>query len=198
MRRLPIGATQAAIRRRLAIRNFLGNVSGIMVPRRVLDDVGPFDPADIWAEDWELWRRIARRYEVSIIRRPLVVIRSVPMSLTSQKTRERADAYYATARQLIRHEKLFWRPLLWLQAIAWREHFRSIAARDSGLRLRYLRHALLACAAWPWEDSKKRLSLLARALLGKPLYRAYGWTRRALRRASDAIGSGPRGSHSVQ
>lgn len=187
-RRLPIGETPAAIRRRLTIRNFLGNVSGIMLPRRVLDEVGPFDPSDIWAEDWELWRRIARRYQVSIIRRPLAVIRLVPMSLTSQRTRERADAYYATAKQLIAREGLLWRPLLLLQAIAWREHFRSIHARDAGRRLGYLRHALFACLAWPWEDFRTRISHLARALLGKPFYAAYCWLRRAFRRSSGPVG----------
>jgi len=45
--------------------NFIPN-GGVMLPRSIIDDVGFYDPHPIIARvtDWDLWRRIARRYEL--------------------------------------------------------------------------------------------------------------------------------------
>jgi glycosyltransferase involved in cell wall biosynthesis len=45
--------------------NFIAN-GGVMLPRSIIDDVGFYDPHLIIARvtDWDLWRRIARRYEL--------------------------------------------------------------------------------------------------------------------------------------
>ncbi len=41
--------------------------SGVMVRRRVFDEVGGFDPALPARHDWDLWLRIARRYAVEFV-----------------------------------------------------------------------------------------------------------------------------------
>src|SRR6266851_2397170 len=149
VRPLRPGNTQGAIRRRLAIRNYLGNPSAVMVRRSALEVVGVFDPAEIYAEDWEMWRRIASRFEVAIVRAPLMVYRA------------------------IRSEKAIWRPLLLLHALAWREYFKSIYARDQNRRWSYLLHALASFLCWPIEETSGKLRLIARALLGERFFTTY-------------------------
>lgn len=173
VRPLRCGATQSAIRRRLAIRNYLGNASGMMLRRSALDVVGVFDPAEIYAEDWEMWRRIASRYKVSIVRSPLMVYRANPYSVTHRQGDQRPDGYYALARRAIRSECLLWRPLLLLHALSWREYFKTVYARDQNRRRQYLLHALASFICWPIEETSGKLRLIARALLGERIFTAY-------------------------
>jgi len=173
VRPLRCGATQSAIRRRLAVRNYLGNPSGVMVRRSAVEMVGVFDPAEIHAEDWELWRRIASRFKVSILRSPLMVYRANPYSLTRRQGDERPDGYYALARRAIRSESLLWRPLLVLHALSWREYSKTVYARDRDKRWQYLFHALASFLCWPIEETSGKLRLVARALLGERIFTAY-------------------------
>ncbi|WP_427310506.1 glycosyltransferase [Cupriavidus sp. H39] len=48
--------------------NFIPN-SAVLVPRHILDDVGLYDPHIVLARvcDWDLWRRIAERYELRFV-----------------------------------------------------------------------------------------------------------------------------------
>jgi len=43
-----------------------------MVRRSVFDDVGPFDPRLPWACDWDMWMRIALRYDIGVIGKPQI------------------------------------------------------------------------------------------------------------------------------
>ena len=48
----------------------------VMVPRRVLQDVGGFDERrEIHIEDWDLWLRIAARYPIGYLSQPLAIHR---------------------------------------------------------------------------------------------------------------------------
>jgi glycosyltransferase involved in cell wall biosynthesis len=49
--------------------------SSAMVRRAVLDEVGGFDESLSTSADWDLWRRIACRYEIDLVREPLVLYR---------------------------------------------------------------------------------------------------------------------------
>lgn len=50
----------------------VGGESTALVRRAVLDDVGQFDPELSISAGWDLWRRIATRYEVDFVDAPLV------------------------------------------------------------------------------------------------------------------------------
>ena len=52
--------------RQIAVRSgwVEGSGSGALVPRRILDEVGPFDETLRAAEDWDMWLRIAARYRI--------------------------------------------------------------------------------------------------------------------------------------
>ncbi|KAA3646319.1 MAG: glycosyltransferase family 2 protein [Chloroflexi bacterium] len=59
----------------------------VMLPRRVLDEVGDFDERLRWGEDPDMWRRIARRYPLGHIPEALAKIRVVAASNSADKTR---------------------------------------------------------------------------------------------------------------
>lgn len=51
----------------------LGGGSGIMIPRKVFDELGGFDPELMTSADWDLFYRISRRYEVGFV--PEILLR---------------------------------------------------------------------------------------------------------------------------
>jgi glycosyltransferase involved in cell wall biosynthesis len=61
--------------------------SSVMLRRSVLDVVGPYptDPERNPPEDFDLWLRIARRFEIANLPEPLVVYREVPGSISRVK-----------------------------------------------------------------------------------------------------------------
>jgi glycosyltransferase involved in cell wall biosynthesis len=60
--------------------NFIPTMSQVMIPRRVLEAVGPSDPSFSVGSDYDLYLRIAARYEVVLIARKLTRWRYVPTS----------------------------------------------------------------------------------------------------------------------
>jgi glycosyltransferase involved in cell wall biosynthesis len=62
--------------------------SSVLIKKRVIDDIGPFDtaPAIFTAEDFELWLRIASRYRVKYIDSPLVRYRVHPGNVQKKDT----------------------------------------------------------------------------------------------------------------
>jgi glycosyltransferase involved in cell wall biosynthesis len=62
----------------------------VMVRRGVLDEVGGFDEELRWAEDPDLWRRIARRHPFHVLPESLVRVRQQSVSVSSDKTRAAA------------------------------------------------------------------------------------------------------------
>jgi len=58
----------------------------VLVRKNVLDEVGDFDEGLRWAEDLDLWRRIAQRYEIGVIPEILCQVRAHPGSASAGKT----------------------------------------------------------------------------------------------------------------
>ncbi len=56
----------------LLMGNFIATVSQVMIPRAVLESIGPSDPSFALVSDWDLYLRISRRYPVSLLSRKLV------------------------------------------------------------------------------------------------------------------------------
>jgi glycosyltransferase involved in cell wall biosynthesis len=49
--------------------------SGVLINKSYLKDVGCFSEALPIAEDWELWLRVAKKYDIKFVEQPLVLIR---------------------------------------------------------------------------------------------------------------------------
>jgi glycosyltransferase involved in cell wall biosynthesis len=50
----------------------------------VIREVGAFDENLVWAEDLDLWRRIARRYPIGVVNEALVQVRVHPVSISHE------------------------------------------------------------------------------------------------------------------
>ena len=92
-------------------RNCIFTVSQVMIPKRVLEVVGPSDRAFRLASDYDLYLRIASRYDVVCVGQPLVRWRYHPTSTSGPLDR----------RELIGN----------VETVAvWRKHARVASARD--------------------------------------------------------------------
>jgi N-acetylglucosaminyldiphosphoundecaprenol N-acetyl-beta-D-mannosaminyltransferase len=59
----------------LADENVVPTTSGVVVERALFHEAGGFDEELEYAEDWDLWSRLARRSDAAVIDRPLVAYR---------------------------------------------------------------------------------------------------------------------------
>jgi glycosyltransferase involved in cell wall biosynthesis len=163
--------------RELAVRNNIGNPSGVMIRRQLFQQVGLFDPRQ-WAEDRELWIRVAAHSRIGLINRPLMVYRVTPTGLSHQSLQQRSEGHYQLSRQAIRRIRpAFWRPLLLIRAWSDREFFRADHAQRERRRWAYLLHASLSLLSNPLEHSAPKLKHVTRALIGESLYKLYSLLR---------------------
>lgn len=88
-------ATELLLFRRPVI---LGGGSGVMIPRRVLDRIGVFDPALSTSADWDLYFRIARNYPVCFIPEVLLQYRRHGSNMHSNIHAMRRDMLHAYAK----------------------------------------------------------------------------------------------------
>ena len=176
----------ASLERELMVRNCVGNASAVMIRRSVLDQLGLFDPAQIWAEDWEMWMRIASRFKIGFVERPLITYRAHTGSLSSQRRWDRAYGNFELARGAIRkYRPAWWRPILLLRAWSRLELSRALASRDMGFpRRQYLWHAARALVSCPFDEAKMKLGNFNRALLGESLYKVFQLLRAPPRNVS--------------
>ena len=125
-----VGPGPVAVRRchdELLRRNFISTTSQVMIPRRVLEAVGPSDASFPVTSDYDLYLRIAARYAVVLIDRRLTRWRYLATSVSGP------------------HER---RPFRWTEGdlAVWRKHLARIPrAQRSALR-RQIRETLGATA----------------------------------------------------
>lgn len=79
------------IRRALIRRNPFVH-SSVLMRRRVIDEVGAYDPALPVAQDYELWMRMSRVTRLANLPEPLVVRRLLPGRVSSARDGERLSA----------------------------------------------------------------------------------------------------------
>ena len=75
--------------RKLILGNFISGGSNAVVRRACLDAVGLFDERLRSAEDWDLWLRVARDYEIAFVHEPLVKVRLSPGSMSGASNVDR-------------------------------------------------------------------------------------------------------------
>ena len=78
----PVPTDAIAIRWRLLFLSAFAH-SSVMIRAATLADVGPYDERFAYAQDYELWSRIARTHEVAALPEPLVSYRRSGSSLTA-------------------------------------------------------------------------------------------------------------------
>ena len=75
----------------LLFGNFIGTCSSIMVPKYVFERVGGFDESLICSQDFDLYLRIAREYEIHSVSEPLIKYRTRPDQISRDPTLNNAD-----------------------------------------------------------------------------------------------------------
>lgn len=75
--------------------------SGLMVPRKILDDVGFYDESWRFAQDYELYFRIAKKYELRNIPRVLLQYREIHGSITDSKNKKQVGFVLKAKRKAI-------------------------------------------------------------------------------------------------
>jgi len=149
--------------RAFLIRNMIyGGPSTVMVPKRCLDAVGCFDVALRGPEDWELWIRLAQRFTVRALDRPLSRYRL--HASNAHKDIERMMRYQEMA--IDRHRA----SMRWLEFRKARSFVHADAAAEyDGADRRALayRHAVRAIRWYPlrvWQRDEKFAVALKSAL----------------------------------
>lgn len=65
---------------KLLIRDFIESGSNTLIRKQALDEVGGFDPSVTPPEDWDMWLRLAEKYEFITVEEPQVLYRISPNS----------------------------------------------------------------------------------------------------------------------
>jgi glycosyltransferase involved in cell wall biosynthesis len=71
---------QGEVFAKLLLNDFVANGSNVLIRRDALTEVGGFDSSVTPAEDWDLWLRLAARYEFVAVRSPQILYRISPHS----------------------------------------------------------------------------------------------------------------------
>lgn len=75
---------------KLLLNNVIyGSGSGVLLKRECFERVGFFDENLSGAEDWDMWLRIAKYFEISFVKEPLVKIRCRLDSMSSARNAEK-------------------------------------------------------------------------------------------------------------
>ena len=145
-----------------------------MVRRTALADVGLFDEKIRWGQDWELWMRLVEKYDAGMIPQPVTIYRWHQDNLSHVRRWERLLSYWHVSRNGIKKSQPAWRHP-WLLARSWSDftYRRAMYAIQYAFpRWRHIWYAVAAFLAYPFEDTRDKLSAVARAFIGDRIYRA--------------------------
>jgi len=76
------------------LRNNFISTSSVLVNRNIIDDVGYFIAENRGSLDYEMWLRIAKRYEIDFIPQPLFLYKSHSNSLSGNRVARLHDVLY--------------------------------------------------------------------------------------------------------
>jgi glycosyltransferase involved in cell wall biosynthesis len=156
---------QGEVFTKLLLNDFVANGSNVLIRRQALTEVGGFDPSVTPAEDWDLWLRLAARYEFVAVRSPQILYRISPNSASFNVWKMEASSL-----QVI--DKAF--------AVA-PESLQSLKPQCLGNRYKYLtfkaiegypeRSKGIAAIRFLWNAIKNDPSLLQAKVIWKVLFR---------------------------
>jgi len=160
-------------RREVMVRNIVGNPSQVMVRRDALIAAGCFDTTMRWAEEWDLWVRIAARGSLGFVHQPLSVYRWHSGGLAHENMWRRLSGQQAIAFRAISAFQPVWRrPLLLLRAWTDVEVMRATYAVDFDMPRRTQLYHALRVLIYPFENPQEQVRVALRGLLGRKWYTA--------------------------
>lgn len=160
------------LEREILIRNVVGNPSMTLIRRRIFDEVGCFNPALRWGQDWELWIRISTRAKIDFVPDPVILYRWHPANLSHDRRWERLSCLFGISRQAIGQSEPVWqRPFLLARAWSQFQSDRAMYAIKRGFpRRQQLWYASSAFLTYPYENFSEKTKTLGRVLVGESFY----------------------------
>lgn len=160
------------MRREILVHNVIGNPSMAMARRSALYEAGLFDGNIRLCEEFDLWNRLALRFEISVLPEPVIIYRVHPKNLSHTYRWELYYAHWIIVKRYIKVSK----PRLlrvWLLARAWSYYTlrRAIYAIEEGFpRRRQIDYAAGAFLVYPFEDASEKFRTLVRSMMGNETY----------------------------
>jgi glycosyltransferase involved in cell wall biosynthesis len=171
LHRKPIGAT--SFYPRILVENTIGNPSLVMVHRECFERVGLFDEGMRLGQDWDMWIRIARAFQVGVVDAVLILFTRHITSLTSGGEMGR----YAS-NKLIQHRYIrrlrspLQRAHLLMAAKSMNLYYLAASLADNpSEHSRALRASLEAVLLDPMYEARNKIGLLVRISFGRSTLR---------------------------
>jgi glycosyltransferase involved in cell wall biosynthesis len=114
----------------LLFANFIGTCSSVLIPRRVFEDVGLFDKDLICAQDFDLYLRIARQYQVHAIDGLLIGYRSRPGQITKDPSLNNRDEW-----EILRRNKPYISRSLYLRVARFHRNLAAKRLKECAYRM---------------------------------------------------------------
>jgi glycosyltransferase involved in cell wall biosynthesis len=164
---VPRPLLSVAVSKEILIRNPWPTPS-VMVSRRCFDTVGLFDEGLQFAEDWDMWIRIARRFPTETLNKPLVLIRKHQECLSGSAERKMHN--FEVWLDLIHRNQLRYSGgrIVYIKALSWYYFNLSYHYQELGDRRNESRYLAKSIALWPFFVPKRALAL-ARSLIARSI-----------------------------
>lgn len=146
-------------REEVLIRN-IWPLTSILIQCSCFDAVGLFDEKMRFAEDWDLWIRIAHSFPVATVKEPLVLMRKHQQSLTGS-TANRNYNYDLWEELIIRNRQRYSMSFVaFRKAMSYYLFNKSYSCQMNGEVHNEVRYLLKSLAYWPFYAPKRGVALL--------------------------------------
>ena len=153
----------ATEREEILIRN-LWPTPTLLIRRNCFDAVGMFDEEMKFAEDWDMWTRIAQAFPATTVREPLVLTRKHQLSLSGSSSN--LDYNYELWKKLIirNRQRYSMNFVTFQKAKSFYFFNRSYSCNLNGDDRSELRYLLKSIVCWPFYAPKRPIVLLLKYL----------------------------------
>jgi glycosyltransferase involved in cell wall biosynthesis len=157
----------------ILVENTIGNPSLTMVRRACFDRVGQFDEALRLGQDWDMWIRIAREFQVGVVGKPLIYFLQHEGSLTAGGLTHFRPNREIHRRYIGQIEPPLARTAIWLAAQSMNYYYAAAALVDEPTkRRRAMRLAAAATLLDPTYKTRLKFGVLFRAAFGQAAFKS--------------------------
>lgn len=171
----------------LLFGNFIGTCSSVMIPKHVFEKVGGFDETLICSQDFDLYLRIAREYEIRSVNEPLIYYRTRPDQISKDPRLNHADDEV-----ILRRQKEYVEPALFRMVLEFHRKVASRRYKDTAYDALFRQKDRNAYWKWLWRSGwigRRPPSVQSLAYLGLTL--TPGWMIDLVARIKSCRPSGP-------
>jgi len=159
-----------------AMKNIITcSASGVLIRRDCFKTSGFFDETLRAGEDWDMWQRISKHYQIAWLETPLVKIRVIPNSMSSSMNVLKMLPYeLVVLKKIFSEEEFSGKSRLKRKAYSFRYSCTAWALCESGNKMKAIYYILKSLLLFPAEISlcaHSRLVLLLRIVIGENIFK---------------------------